>query len=615
MQLSKLTVPSPKRLLPPPKVSSILPLLLVWIAIAAMVRFTNLAAKPLWTDEFATLVFSLGNSYQSVPLDEAISVGTLLQPLQTDLGGSFADAIANLMREDNHPPLYFIFAHGWMKLWPMGKYVSVWVARSLPAILGVLSVPAIYGLAQVAFGSAAIAHTVAALMAVSPYGVYLAQEARHYTLTIVFVIASLTCLVGAIRHFWHGTAIPWGLIGLWIVVNGLGFLSHYFFVLTLGAEAITFLSLLFWLRCNFEGRKKAGLTASAIARTSFSHNLWRASLAAVGTVTLLLAWLIFVLPDNYGSTMTDWIRQDNSNLLAVINPVFQLGAALVTMLFLLPVEAPLLPVAIVSGVLMFAFLVWVMPLLIWGAKTQLRHPYYHLGLRIALTFVGSAIAIFFAVTYLKGIDITRGARYSFVYFPGCILLLGGSLAACWQYGDLGSRLKQYAHFPRLKFPRYRFIQGNGKRTVALVMGVSFISAITVVSNLGYQKYYRPDRLTPLLEQSTAESVLLATTHETLVQTGEMMGLAWALKDREIAPRTRILLAHQPQKNSPVAADTLSQVLKTMPRSLDLWLVNFHSPLDLHNCLVDPRSFPQINGYDYKLYHCPEVEDIRALDEF
>ncbi|MDY7016171.1 MAG: glycosyltransferase family 39 protein, partial [Cyanobacteriota bacterium] len=206
MQLSKLNVPSPKRLPPSTQGRSTWPLLLGWVAIAAILRFTNLAAKPPWTDEFATLVFSLGNGYQSVPVDEAISVGTLLQPLQTDLGGGFADVLSHLMREDNHPPLYFFLAHGWMKLWPMGQYVSVWVARALPALLGVLSVPAMYLLAQVAFGSAAIAHTIAALTAVSPYGVYLAQEARHYTLSILFVIASLTCFAGAMRHFWRGTA-------------------------------------------------------------------------------------------------------------------------------------------------------------------------------------------------------------------------------------------------------------------------------------------------------------------------------------------------------------------------------------------------------------------------
>lgn len=629
MQLSKLLAPAPKRLLASMQETSTWPLLLVWIFVGAILRFTLLSAKPPWTDEFATLVFSLGNSYQPVPLNEAISLGTLLQPLQTNLGGNVGDVISNLMGEDNHPPLYFILAHLWMKLFPMGDYISVWVARSLPALFGVLSIPAIYLLARVAFGSAAIAHMVAALMAVSPYGVYIAQEARHYTLAILFVIASLICLVGAIRHLWRGTTIPMGLVGLWIVINAFGFTTHYFFVLALAAEAMTLAILLLFLWRGFKSkvypnqgktlgsaksdRLKAARKNSSRFSTLFQNNLWRLGLAGIGTAAIILVWLWFVLPDNYGNTMTDWIRQDNRSFLGFISPVFQLGASIVTMLVLLPVESPFLPVVIVSGLLMLLFVGWVVPILIWGAKTQARHPYYHLGLRIALAFVGSAIAIFFGITYLKGIDITRGARYSFVYFPGVILLLGASLAACWQYGDLGASLGRYANFSRLK-PPSRPINGNSKVAVALIWFVGLVSAITVVSNLGYQKYYRPDRLLPILEQSTAESVLIATTHETLVQTGEMMGLAWELKDKEIGQKTHFLLAHQPQKNSLVATETLAEAVKTMPRSLDLWLVNFQAPVNLHDCVAHSQSFPNINGYSYQLYRCPDVGDIRALDE-
>jgi uncharacterized membrane protein len=57
-------------------------LLLLWTAIAFILRFANLNSKPLWTDEFSTLVFSLGNSFRGVPIDRAIDLSTLLQPLQ-----------------------------------------------------------------------------------------------------------------------------------------------------------------------------------------------------------------------------------------------------------------------------------------------------------------------------------------------------------------------------------------------------------------------------------------------------------------------------------------------------------------------------------------------------
>src|SRR4028119_1759402 len=127
-------------------------LLTLWIAIGAGLRFTQLAGKSPWTDEFATLVFSLGNSYQTVPLDQAISLETLLQPLQPNNSAGASAVIHHLVTEDHHPPLYFVLAHWWMQLFPTsGEYISLWVARSLPALLGVASIPAVYGLGFLAF--------------------------------------------------------------------------------------------------------------------------------------------------------------------------------------------------------------------------------------------------------------------------------------------------------------------------------------------------------------------------------------------------------------------------------------------------------------------------------
>jgi len=570
-------------------------LLLFWIAIGACLRFTNLAAKPPWTDEFATLVFSSGNSYGSVALNEMISLESLLQPLQNHLGGGLNEVVTRLIAQDNHPPLFFALLHLWMKLLPAGQYVSVWAARSLPALFGVLSIPAIYGLARVAFRSPAIAQWAAAMMAVSPYGVYLAQEARHYTLAILFVIGSLLCLAIAVRHLWHGTLIPIPIVVLWVLANTLGFLTHYFFVLTLGAEALALLVILFALRRDLA------------RRATTAANLWRLAAAAAGTAIAILFWLKGVLPENYGSTMTEWIQNDNRSLLAVISPIFQLGAAIVTMFSLLPVESPSLPFAILSGALMLGFVIWAFPVLGWGLKVQWRQPSSALEVRLFVAFVGSAIALFFILTYLFGIDITRGARYSFVYFPGVILLLGAMLAACWQFG-----------FPRLhrgvstSFPR--FIKGNGKLSAIAIWLVGLSSAITVAMNFGYQKYYRPDLLVPHLDRSSAESILIATTHQTLVQTGEMMGIAWQLKDHPMAEKTFFLLAQQSQNNDRAAVESLQQAIQQLPRPLDLWLVNFKPSVTLDDCVADTDSFPHINGYNFRLYRCPQVTDIRAREE-
>lgn len=155
-------------------------LLLLWTLIALILRFINLDSKPLWTDEFSTLVFSLGNSFRGVPIDQAIKLSTLLEPLQFRSTASIAYVVDHLLLESNHPPVYFMLAHWWMQLLQPSEDSLVWIARSLPALLGVLSIPATFGLGWLAFRSQLVGQLAAGMMAVSPYGIYLAQEARHY---------------------------------------------------------------------------------------------------------------------------------------------------------------------------------------------------------------------------------------------------------------------------------------------------------------------------------------------------------------------------------------------------------------------------------------------------
>ena len=56
-------------------------LLLLWILIGTALRFTHLDLKPAASIELATLIFSLGNSVEAVPVDRIIDLNTILQPL------------------------------------------------------------------------------------------------------------------------------------------------------------------------------------------------------------------------------------------------------------------------------------------------------------------------------------------------------------------------------------------------------------------------------------------------------------------------------------------------------------------------------------------------------
>ncbi|HBB33364.1 MAG TPA: glycosyltransferase, partial [Cyanobacteria bacterium UBA9273] len=412
-------------------------LLLVWILIGTALRFTQLTLKSPWTDEFATMVFSLGNSFHAVPLDQAIPANTLLAPLQPNPAAQMADVIHHLLTEDHHPPLYFLLSHWWMGLFPAsGTQVLLWGARSLPALLGVASIPAMYGLGWLAFRSRLVGQLAAAMMAVSPYGIYLAQEARHYTLGILWVIASLCCLVVALKHLVRRMPLPIWVVPCWVLANSLGIATHYFFSLTLCAEGIVLIGFWLWQSRSYLTHKTPDRELQAKENSPIPHSPFPIPqkgilAAAAGTLVGCAVW-VPIWQESYDPQMTQWIESGNRTILAWISPLFQALAAWITMVSLLPVEASSLLVVLASGAVMIGFFFWAIPIFYRGIKVQLKQPDTGLVIGILGGFVLGAIALFFSITYVLGTDLTRGARYSFVYFPAAMVLVAATLAVCWR---------------------------------------------------------------------------------------------------------------------------------------------------------------------------------------
>lgn len=576
--------------LPPFWVHSLLNLM--WLLMGISLRLANLTAKPPWTDEFSTLVFSLGNTFLGVPLDRTIAPDTLLQPLQLNPTASIGDVVHNLATQDSHPPLYFVLAYLWMKLFPSdGGLVSLFGARLLPAIFGAASIPCIYFLARVAFRSSLVGHLTAAMMAVSPYGVFLAQEARHYTLGVLWVTASLTCLVIATRHIQNRTPLPIWIALLWVGINALGIATHYFFSLTLCTEAVV-LIFLAWLQ--LQTNPKFSLLFSPPWRRIYA--------VAIGTSVAGLIWIPILLENKNRGVLTEWIRGSRVGL-DWLSPIFQALGTLIAMICLLPVESSQLLVVIPSGVVMLTFFIWAVPILLRGIKIQLQHPENQIMIQVFIGVAIGAIALFFIFTYFLGIDLTRGARYNFVYFPAIVILLGASLAACWHPPQelLGRELEKNG----IKtIGRWGI---NGKKAVILIWSMAFLSAVTVFCNLGYQKYYRPDLFVQLIQQISPVPVLIATTHKTYVHTGEMMGVAREIKLGNSLQKPLFLLAHQDQDPN-TSTIALENTLNKLPRPFDLWLVNFHAPVAeaVKTCVIsDTQSLPGVDGYEYELYHCQQ----------
>lgn len=576
-------------------------LLLVWLAIGTGLRFTHLGAKPPWNDEFATVVFSLGNSFRTVPINQAITLDVLLKPLQLNPDTGISDVIHNLMTESTHPPVYFGLNHLWMQLFPtVDGLASFWAARSLSAILGVASIPAIFGLGWLAFCSRLVGQIAAAMMAVSPFGIYLAQEARHYTLAILLIIASLCCLVIATRTIHRSIPLPIWVSLIWVVVNSLGIAVHYFFTLTLCAEALVLSG--FWLR---DLRYKVNHTQLEKSPHLPLSHWWRISAVAAGTLIGGLVWLPAWrnVPDNQ---VTQWIY-DSNFLNDWLGTIARVLAWMITMVSLLPIEGTSQPIMIASGAVLVIFVFWALPIFIRGLKFQLGsltpRETQALG-----GYVLAAIALLFCITYSLGADLTIAARYHFFYFPAVIVLLAAAIALCWNASTLAAQtnLEWTSRQPSLLY----FLKARGKKAVVVILLMGFIGGITVVSNFGYQKPDRPDLLVPIIQKVSQVPVLIATAHFTHEQIGEMMGLGLEFKRtyRHLNPAATnpplFLLAHL-EPNSQTSIDMLQKTINQLPKPIDLWVVNFFpTPQpEVKGCLIDTQFRPKMNGYKHRLYHC------------
>ncbi|MEB3309514.1 MAG: glycosyltransferase family 39 protein [Snowella sp.] len=566
--------------------SLFLPLAL-WILIGIVLRFNELTSKSPWTDEFATLVFSLGNHFNLLPLNQIISAETLLNPLQPNVNASAHDVANLLLNEDNHPPLYFVFFHLWLKLFPSsGDYINLWASRAFPALFGVLAIPVAYLVGKIVFRSVVIANLAALVMAVSPYHIFLSQEARHYTCAVLVVCFALGCFLKAAQTLSQGKTLSKKLIFTWIMINAIGLSIHFF--VGLGVLA-TFLSL--------------GVLFIHQAQTVQFNGLklkhWNSLLIVLlGSFTTVLVWVSIITQREFGNGMTQWIQQDNSSFIGLVSPPFQLIAAWVTMLCLLPIESSSLAIALFSGVIMLVYLIWFIPIIKQGLTNSWNRGRYQLETKMLILSFISLIILFLGVTYLGGKDITRGARYSFVYLPTVTFLLAIVLANYWHHKS--TKFKLNINTQNFIY----FVKNNGKTIAFLVGLMGILSGLSITHNLGYRKYYDPTQFLKVVQSHSTVPALIATTHQSLVQTGEMMGLAWALKHHSaIAPNPTFLLIHQTEENSPETTQKLKEILEKETKPLDVWAVNFHAPVNLPQCVVDNQAFPAINGYGYQHYHC------------
>ncbi len=586
---------------------SVIKWLAFWFAIALGIRFIHLASKPAWMDEVATVLFSLGNSSRLIPTDQIISLDQILRALHVTPGATTRDVVVNLLTEDNHPPAYFAIAHWWMKLFPRSDgYASLWAARALPAIFGAIAVPATYVLAWLSFRVTSIGLISAALMAVSPFSVFLSQEARHYTLAILMIIASLCCFVLAVQAAWYRRPLGWPAVIGWIVINTLSISVHYFCGIAIFAEGLVLLGMLAY-QC-----KKAG------------NPLWqtpwpRVYTAALGSLAGGLVWLPILL-NFYGSPQTTYITSGQGSWKFWVDPIVQSVVGWLYA-FVSPVTSSYgafgtATVAVTSVFVVLFYAPWLLGILGRSLKVQWTKTSLRPGLLAIGGFFVVSNILFLWVCYGAGFDITRGHRYCFVYYPSIVILVGAGLAPFRQIHKTSKQHLKKQPFNRVKLPFMKQFL-SGRTFVAVVLLISFLGTQAIVNDLSHLKFYKANRMVDFVrDNSTFPAVIgieAIVGDQPSVIGNEIVSVAWEVKRQldagisveEWASVPQFIIAEQNTVADSDSTVAIKESLKTVARPVDLWLLNIHPTLQSEGCDRPPHSSGRKGSYQYTHYICTE----------
>lgn len=558
----------------------------VILLVGGLLRFWQLDAKPLWLDEIITAVFTLGRSYQNIPLEQFFSLEQLNQVFTYQPGSTCAEIAHRVATESVHPPLFFCLLYQWVGWLQAENWL--WALRALPALIGVGCIAAMYWLNRVAFSpSAGLAS--AALMAVSPFAVYLSQEARHYTLPMLLITLALAGLVQMQQDLANpsGKLRPWIWLG-WTGVNAVGLYVHYFCLNALIAQ-ITGLGLwLIWQKQKFSRH--------------LSWHQWGAIGLSLGGIFLsYLPWLPTLI-SHFDRPETDWLKPYRPDWQDRVAPLYQTLVNWTLMVIALPVEQQPDRVVVPMVLLMLGFALW----LAWRGAIGFRRLWREVAQRSAVLLLSGftlcMVLQFFAIVYVLDKDITVVPRYNFVYYPGVCALLGASLVV----GATQQAVQPIV--PRLP-----------KSLIPVVLA-GLLSSVLVTQNLVFQKSYSPDRVAQDMAVDGAKPLAVVVGYNSLQEVALGLSFAFELQQLYPQPDAPVRYAFLDRSNGYGQVwQTIGQIDQSLPMPLNLWvvaspgmrtkdypkrlrLVDPDAPNRRAICSVDPEEFDRI-GFPYQLFRC------------
>ncbi|MEG4045213.1 glycosyltransferase family 39 protein [Microcoleus sp. Pol17_C1] len=282
-------------------------LMIVILVLGIFFRFANLEKKVYWLDEGYTSLrisgYTESEFIQEFGDGKIKEIKTLQKYQRINTEKSVFDTVKGLALEESQlTPLYFVAVRFWVQLF--GD--SIAVTRSLSAVFSVLALPCMYWLCLELFESSVTAWLAVAIIAVSPFQVVYAQEARPYSLFVMLILMSSAVLLRAMRL---KTNSSWAIYGVTLVV---GFYSHLLF----GIVAIGH-----------------GIYVLVIEKFRFNKTVIGYLLASITGLIALSPWIIAFIKNSGNATdKTSWLslRRPISELikswvLNITNQFFDVG--------------------------------------------------------------------------------------------------------------------------------------------------------------------------------------------------------------------------------------------------------------------------------------------------
>jgi uncharacterized membrane protein len=268
---------------------------------------------------------------ESAWLDEAFSIDTARAPVTR---------IIQATADDVHPPLYYLVLH----LWLSAVGAGTGAARLLSVVFSLAAIVVVAWFARREL-SPATGITAALLLAVSPFQVEFAQEARMYALLTVAAILNMTAFVALLRQ----DNLRWWIV--FVLTAAAMYYAHLHGLFVTAAQGVVILGAL--LRAPAQHRQAARHWLMACLAAAALFSPWMGPLASQVSRVQGHFW---IPAPQWIDAMDPFVTFAGSGLIALVLGAFAM-AAVVRWPHATP-TGPLVIPALVSWALTATLLPW-----------------------------------------------------------------------------------------------------------------------------------------------------------------------------------------------------------------------------------------------------------------